>query len=140
MFTVYLVRDNNVRPPSYLAFVADDDEAVIAETAYASEKYSEALLHASILFKLYHDHKLLIASYIESPYDSVAITSYSENEFCVKKTGDHFLYADLIDKYESLLIRVTPAQAFKIIKREHSLTPDQRLKLAHFVKLRAKDE
>lgn len=140
MFIVYLVRDTNTQPPSYLTFVADKNDVVRAETAYASEKYSEALLHASILFKIYYKHGCKVASYIESPYDSISITSYSEDEFCVKKTGDHYLFSDLIDKYESLLVRVTPAQAFKILKRENSLTPQQRVKLGQFLQLRPKDE
>lgn len=140
MHTVYLVRDPQTQPPSYLSFVADSSETVIAETAAASEKYSEVLLHASILFKIYRRADYDIASFIESPYDSLAITSYSENEFCVKKTGDHYLFSNLIDKYESLLTRVSPAQAFKILKRENHLTPEQRLKLTAFLRMRPEDE
>lgn len=140
MFTIYLVRDTNTKPPSYLSFVADEQEVVRAETAYTSEKYSEVLLHASILFKIYHDAGVRVASFIESSYDSIAITSYSEDEFRVKKTADHHVYANLIDKYESLLTRVTPAQAIKIIKYEYNLTPDQRLKLAHFLQMRPTNE
>lgn len=140
MYTVYLVRDKNTKPPSYLSFVTNEDEQVISETAFTSEKYSEALLHASILFKLYYDlyGQEVIGSYLESSYNSIAITSYSEGEFRIKKVGDHFLYANLIDRYESLCTRLTPMQALKVIKRENQLTPDQRILLVHFLRLRPK--
>lgn len=136
MQTVYLVRDVKGNPPCYISFIAAEDDAVIPETAFGSEKYSEALLHASILFKIYWEKLGTLSSYIESPFDSQDITCYSVDSFHAKKTADHFVYAALIDQYQSLLTRVAPGEAFRIIKQEHRLTPNQRFKLAHFLKMR----
>jgi hypothetical protein len=136
MQTVYLVRDVKGNPPCYISFIAAEDEVVIPETAFGSEKYSEALLHASILFKIYWEKLGTLSSYIESPFDSQDITCYSVDSFHAKKTADHFVYVTLIDQYQSLLTRVSSSEAFRIIKQEHRLTSDQRFKLAHFLKMR----
>lgn len=143
MLTIYLVRDTKSNPASYLTFVTNDDDEVLIQTATRSIKYSDAVLCASILFKLFYelapdveDH---IASYIESPYESARITSYSEGEFCAKKTSEHYVYAKLIDHYQSLLTRVSSSDALRIIRREHNLTAEQRVKLVDFLKMKPKE-
>jgi hypothetical protein len=136
MYTVYLVRDPKGKPPCYLSFVADAKEAIVAQTAFGSEKYSEVLLHASILFKFYWERYGTVASFMESPFDSQSITCYSVNEFRVKKTADHFVYANLIDQYQSLLSRVSSSEALRIIHQEHKITPEQRSKLLWFLRMK----
>lgn len=139
MLTVYLVRENS-EEKHYLTFVSDDEDSIIPETAFRTDRYSEALLSSSILFKLFSSidsyNPKNIASYIESPFESVHIISYSEGEFCVKKTSEYQLYSQLIDHYHTLLASVSPTEALQVIKRQYSLTADQRIKLAHFLRLK----
>ena len=136
MYIVYLVKDPKGKPPCYLSFVADSKENIVEQTVFGSEKYSEVLLHAGILFKFYWERYGTLASFMESSFNSQPITCYSIDKFCVKKTADHFVYANLIDQYHSLLSRVSSSEALRIIHQEHKITSEQRSKLLHFLRLK----
>lgn len=139
MYTVYLLRDPNATNPNYLIFVADQDEQVIPETIFSETKYSAALLRGGVLFELFVKALRncdLVNSYIESPYESKKVVSYSSGQFRAKKTGDHDLFISLIDKYESLLVSYTPEDAYKKVAREGRLTPEQKIQLLHFLSIR----
>lgn len=139
MYTVYLLRDPNPVDPLYLIFVADEDDQVIPQTTFGTTRYSEAVFKAGILFELFartlNDYSQ-VATYIESPYESEKVVSYSQGEFRAKKTGDHYLFLSLIDKYESYLVLMEPEPAFKKIVRENKLTPDQKIQLLHLISVR----
>lgn len=139
MHTVYLVRDANITPPGYLSFIADKDEVILEETVFGSQKYSEALLHASLLFDFFSKKKSLkLASYIESPFQSTNIVCYSEEEFCARKVKEHVLYKSLLEEYYALLLETDSDTAFTHVVHARFLTDEQRAKLLFYIKLKAK--
>lgn len=105
MYTIHLVRNPNPQD-GYLIFVGDSLDDLIVITLHKTSLYSEALFYATWLYSKYSEETVdtPIASYIESPYETRYIASYSIDSFCAKKDSTvNFLQTVLEEGMKSLL-------------------------------------